>query len=184
MIVKRKPKPVRAIVKRRGTAVVGEKRGTIVKRIRGGGVVPPVAPPPKEPREWHFPKRWLWLGATVVTLAVIVGGGTWLYQSSVFRVTDIQVVGAKRTSADSVVETANLLGDEHVQCGPRAGAEGPLQAAARGLGEGRARMAEHREGDDRRAEAVGHVGAGRRRLRDRSRGRGAGPGLGRTRTCR
>ena len=49
-------------------------------------------------------------GATLVTLAVIVGGGTWLYQSSVFRVTDIQVVGAKRTSADSVVETANLLG--------------------------------------------------------------------------
>src|SRR5512140_1814130 len=111
MIVKRKPKPVRAIVKRRSTPVVGEKRpGTIVKRVRGGGVVPPTGKTPQPPREWHFPKRWLWLGGAVATLLVLIAAGAWLYESSVFRVTEIQVVGAKRTSSDSVVETANLLG--------------------------------------------------------------------------
>jgi cell division protein FtsQ len=112
MIIKRKPKPVRAIVKRRGTAVVGQKRaGTIVRRVRGSGVVPPTGNTPRPPREWHFRKRWLWLGGAIATLVVLFAGGGWLYESSVFRVTEIQVVGAKRTSSESVVETANLLGE-------------------------------------------------------------------------
>jgi cell division protein FtsQ len=112
MIVKRdrKPRPVRAIIKR-SSAVIGEKKPrAIVKRMRGG-VVPPRERTPRPPRDWHLPKRWLWGAAAVATLALVIGGGAWLYRSPVFRVTEIQVVGNERTSPDSVVETANLLGE-------------------------------------------------------------------------
>lgn len=112
MIIKRdrKPRPVRAIVKR-STAVIGEKKPrSIVKRARGG-VVPPRERAQRPPRTRRLPKRWLWGTAAVATLALLAGGGAWIYRSPVFRVTDIQVIGNERTSAGSVVETADLLGE-------------------------------------------------------------------------
>ncbi len=116
MIIKRerKPKPSlpRAIV-RRGTPVIGEKRpGTIVKRQRG--VVPPDGGGSGNGvrgHGWHLPKRWLYGGAAVLVLAALLGGGTWLYRSPVFRVTNVEVVGNQRTSSDSVVRTAKVLGE-------------------------------------------------------------------------
>lgn len=115
MIIKRdrKPKPSlpRAIV-RRGTPVIGEKRpGTIVKRQRG--VIPPDGNGPRNGggRGWHLPKRWLYGSVAALMLVAIVGGGAWLYRSPVFRVTNVEVVGNQRTSSDSVVRAADVLGE-------------------------------------------------------------------------
>lgn len=58
-----------------------------------------------------MPRKWLWLGGALAIVLVLAGSATWLYQSPVFKVSKVQVVGAERTSPDTVVETADLLGD-------------------------------------------------------------------------
>ena len=108
MIIKRTKKPVRAIIKR-NSATIGEKRpGTIIKRQRG--VVAPAAPV-RAPFEFHMRKRWVWLIGAAAVLAVGASGGAWLYRSPVFRVGSVEVEGVQRTSADTVVATAGLLGE-------------------------------------------------------------------------
>jgi cell division protein FtsQ len=111
MIIKRDRKPKRSVTRaiiKRNTPVIGEKRGTIVKRQRG--VIPPGDGGSRGTRERHLPKRWIFAALALVTLAAIVSGGVWAYRSPVFRVSEIQVAGNQRTSSDSVVETVNLLG--------------------------------------------------------------------------
>lgn len=110
MIIKRKAKPVRAIIKRNSATTIGEKRpGTIVKRQRG--VLPVQEAAVRRTRRVRPSRRWLWGAGVAASLVAVVAGGAWLYVSPVFRVSNIEVVGVQRTSQDSVVETANLLGE-------------------------------------------------------------------------
>lgn len=118
MIIKRgsKPKPAkpgvpRMIVKRR-TQVVGEQRPkAIIKRQRG--VVQPPAGPPRGPRNWSWrPRKSLVVLASVAAAFVLlIAGMVWAWQSPMFRVSNIEVTGAGRTSTDTVVQKVNLLGE-------------------------------------------------------------------------
>ncbi|MEO9255668.1 MAG: FtsQ-type POTRA domain-containing protein [Tepidiformaceae bacterium] len=113
MIIKRDRKPKRSVTRaiiKRNQPVIGEKRvGTIVKRQRGvtplegsgsGGSAGP-----------RLPKRWIWGTGAVLVLALVIAGVVWTWQSPVFRVSEVQVVGNQRTSNVSVVEKVNLIGD-------------------------------------------------------------------------
>lgn len=123
MIVKRnRPKPaiVRKIVRRATPSVGFHAPRKIVKRTRSGvhpastigsGRRGPRFPRPRAPRiSFHVPKRFFVFAAVLGSLALVVGGGYWVFQSPFFRVTTITVEGNKRVPTDTIVGAADILG--------------------------------------------------------------------------
>ncbi len=113
MIVKRRPQQrwPRTIV-RRTRASVGERKGTIVRRSSRA-----VRPPGSGGGGWrswrpsfHFGKAWLTGLAVVAAVALVLGGGAWLWQSPFFEVNDVEVQGTERISPETVVQRSGLLG--------------------------------------------------------------------------
>lgn len=118
MIIRRNRDPRRNWPKkivRRNTPVIGEHRDrTIVKRNRGGGVQPPAGGGSGTSiGSWfpHIRKRWLVLASTVAVLGCVAYGTVWVYQSPFFEVTHITVKGNQTISTDSIVTSANVLGE-------------------------------------------------------------------------
>jgi cell division protein FtsQ len=117
MIVKRNRPPKktwpRAIV-RRGTPVIGERRGMIIKRGRGGGVQ---SPPPRGPRlrrpqlGWRPSKGMLAAAGVLCALGLMAGGAYWVWTSPFFKISNVEVTGNERIPASTIVERTDVLGD-------------------------------------------------------------------------
>jgi cell division protein FtsQ len=126
MIVKRngpgKNAPARRIVKRPRPAVGETRPQMIVHRNRGvviggGGTVGSGRPRgPRLPRvsvpalAWRPGKSMLWGGAAIGAIAILGYGAYWTWTSPVFKVSNVEVVGAERLSASTIVDSVDLLG--------------------------------------------------------------------------
>jgi cell division protein FtsQ len=112
MIIRRNrgPQPgvVRRIVRRTRPAVGEARPRTIVRRsqfVIGEGVAPRSRP------RWRPGRRLVLTAGSIVILAGLVAGGTWLYRAPYFRVSTVEVVGTQRMSPGTVVSRAGLLGE-------------------------------------------------------------------------
>lgn len=116
MIVQRNKPPrknwPRTIVKR-GTPVIGERRGTIVRRSRG--VVPPSGPRGPRFRRPHFgwrpSRRFFYAFTALATVALFGGAVFWVWTSPFFKISNVEVTGTERIPAALVVERTSVLGD-------------------------------------------------------------------------
>lgn len=120
MIVKRnRPKKtagVRAIVRRTRPAVgVGSRK--IVRRGGGGGGVIGGSPP-RGPRFrlpgflfWRPSKGLLVFASLASVLALFAYGGFWVWNSPIFKISDVQVTGNDRISTPTIVEASGLIGE-------------------------------------------------------------------------
>jgi len=113
MIVKRnrpesRSKLPRTIVRRTRPSVGENRPRMIVKRSPGG-----VEPPRGGGRGFSLPKPgrgWL-LGLAMASLLVFVASGaTWVWQSPIFKVANVEVVGNERVATETIVMRAELLG--------------------------------------------------------------------------
>lgn len=97
----------RAIVRRR-RATVGEPRRMIVRR-GGGGVEPPEPRGPR--RQWQLPRGLTFALFGFAAGALVIAGVIFALTSSFFRVDRVAVAGTVRLSPDTIVEQADLLGE-------------------------------------------------------------------------
>jgi len=115
MIVKRnRPRKAASVprtIVRRGASVGRKAPRMIVKRQQQGSGLPPRAWRPSWLRRPHPNRRWMWGFAAMATFALLAGGGAWLWQSPIFRVNHLEVVGNERVGTDAIVEQADLLGE-------------------------------------------------------------------------
>lgn len=126
MIIKRsgpeKKTPARRIVKRPRPAVGETRPQMIVKRNRGVviGEEPFGNGRPRGPRRprisaptlaWRPGKGILWGSAVLGACALLGYGAYWTWTSPVFKVSNVEVVGAERLSTRTIVESVDLLGE-------------------------------------------------------------------------
>jgi cell division protein FtsQ len=115
MIVKRnrpsKKSWPRAIV-RRGIPVIGERRGLIIKRSRGG-VQPPSPPRGRRGPRFHWrPSKGLLFGAAAFcTLSLMAAGAYWVWTSPFFKISNVEVSGNDRIPDSTIVERTDVLGE-------------------------------------------------------------------------
>lgn len=115
MIVKRnRPRKATSVprtIVRRGASVGRKAPRMIVKRQRQGSGLPPRSWRPSWLHRPHPNRRWVWGVAAVTAGGLLVSGAAWLWQSPIFRVNHLEVVGNERVGTDVVVEQADLLGE-------------------------------------------------------------------------
>ena len=128
MIIKRnqpqKAAAPRRIVKRSRPPVGEVRPHMIVRRNSGvvviGGRTPKVGGGSRGPRVprlaaaslgWRPSKGLLYAGAAIGAFGMIGYGAYWTWSSPVFKVSNVEVVGAERLTNSTVVESVDLLGD-------------------------------------------------------------------------
>lgn len=120
MIVKRnrpkKPIGVRAIVRRTRPAVGAGPRN-IVRRSGGGGGVIGGGPPSR--RRFRLPGFLFWrpskglvvFASMASVLALVAYGGFWVWNSPIFKISDVQVTGNQRVSTPTIIQASGLIGE-------------------------------------------------------------------------
>lgn len=113
MIVKRNRPNNRSnlprMIVRRTRPAVGETRPRMIVRRHPGGVQRPAG------RGWHFSlptlgRGWV-VGMAIASMLVFVGSGAaWVWQSPIFKVANVEVVGNDLIGAESIVMRTQLLG--------------------------------------------------------------------------
>lgn len=96
----------RRIVRRQRSPVIDATPRVIVRR-RGPGV----APPPASDEGFSLPHpggRLLLVLTLLGLLAMVIGGGAWLFRSPYFRITTVEVAGTVLIPPESIAERASL----------------------------------------------------------------------------
>ncbi|GBD23631.1 Cell division protein FtsQ [bacterium HR29] len=107
MIVRRQGGPNRSwprrIVRRTRPAVGQRRPRAIVRRT-------PTEPPSNPPSPRALP-RWAAAAAATVAAAALAWGGWWLWHSPLVEIADVEVVGARRLSPETIADRSGLRGE-------------------------------------------------------------------------